>query len=634
VINDDSFHPHLLAEEYLPHDRVFLKGLSPEERLKILELEGVILEVLTGFRSGRADTPGQNEPRPNFNPDSTTLTKRYSSAAQELECGTRTIRRWCKQYYQNGLAGLRDRRTEGHRVSQWKGRALQDIIEKVSDQAGDSSTVTRRVLIGRIRRIYKADHPGAPFPSDRTLYRLTDMVSAKKGLTQQAKTRQGKARNTQGIHYTLIASRLGEYVMIDVSPWDILLRSIHHPDQPRRYRMLVALDLYHRGIVGFSLHAEEPKDVDAAFLLHDIVNPKYMMPGWPSQMRYPYVGAPESLVIDQHQLGPDVQLTAQGFVAPSSVTIDNGKIFTSRVFQDACRRLGITIIISRPYTPTDKGAVERFFGTVEREFASQFIGYVGQNTAHRGKDPPVEQLHWVDEFQDAFLNYYCSIYMRKPHDGLTHPIHPKKSLSPAEMFDIGLRTGGMIRVPLDADVYYQLLPSTTKKVTASGVSSFGLKYDHEGLSFLRGDKRKHEFSYDPRDLRYLYYRNENGVWLRLHRKPADFPHLPFTEAMLRAACSDADVNLRITGEEANERLDIIIRGMEDLTRKRKRSRPEATAASRLSRVEEDRHRTAAPLPIDSPVSAVPPLPSSIPASLTDVEFTTAADDADLTDYFS
>jgi transposase InsO family protein len=632
VVNDLTFHPYLLADEYLPPDRVFLNGLNAEERLFILEREGIVQEVLTGYRSGRADTPGQNEPRPAFHPHHTTLTSRYAAAAAELGCNARTIRRLCKRYERDGIAGLRDRRTEGHRVSRWNDAALQDAIAKVSDQAVDGSTVTRRVLIGRVRRLYRKGQTGAVLPSERTLYRHTNSVSNRKGLHLQAKSRQGKSRNQQ-MHHSLAASRLGEYVMIDASPWDVLLRGVHHPDTPRRYRMLVALDLYHRGVVGFSLHAGEPQDVDAAFLLHDIINPKHTMPGWPEQMRYPYVGAPEKLVLDEYQLGPDVKLTAQGFVAPSSVTIDNGKIFTSRLFQDACRRLGISIIIGRPYTPTDKGAVERFFGTVEREFASQFPGYVGQNAAHRGKDPAPEHLHWVDEFQDKFMAYYSTIYMRRPHDGLFHPAHPKQRLSPAEMFDIGLKTGGMIRVPLDADIYYQLLPSLTRKVTAAGVEAFGLKYDHEGLNGLRGAGQKFHFSHDPRDLRYLYHRHENGEWLRLVRKPSSFPDLPFTEAMLRAARSVADPKLRISAEEANERLDDIIREMEDVTRQRKRTRPEVTAATRLDRAERDRHRTAAPLPVDPPSPAPPTPAAALPDSFRNVEFTSASDDLDLTDYF-
>lgn len=636
IIGDPSYYPHLRPEEYTPPNQLFLSRLTPQERMAILEKEAVVLEVLTGYRSGRPDTPAQNEPRPAFDPNSTKLTNRYAAAAEELGIGQSTIRRLCQRYRNYGLVGLHDRRTEGNRKNQ--ANSLQEIIDKVSYKAQDGSTVNRKVHIRRIVRAYQDQYPKLKLPSERTLYRLTDVPARRHGFSKEAKTRQSKANSPQTMHHQVVASRLGEYVMIDASHWDIMLRGVYHPDEPRRYRMLVAFDLYHRGIVSFSMHADEPQAVDAVYLLHDTLNPKHMMPGWPQDMRYPYIGVPEKVVLEQYALGPNMQLTAQGFVAPSSVTIDNGSIFKSRLFQDACLRLNISIIISRPYTPTDKGAVERFFNTVEGEFAAQFPGYVGRNSAHRGKAPALEELMWVDEFEQAFLHYYCTAYMRRPHSEIFHPDQPKRKFSPAEMFELGLNTGGLIRVPLDADIYYQLLPSSRHKISAAGVEKGGLRYDHPGLDSLRRDGQQHSFSYDPRDLRYLYYRTENGEWLRLHRKPARFPHLPFTSAMLRAARSEPGENLRISAEEANSRLDNIIRSLENVARQRKRSRPEATAAARLDRMQEDRERTRAPLPVDPPIpqTSIKQIPQEdpIPNSFSQIEFTKAVDDTDILELFN
>lgn len=603
VVTDPTYYPHLRPDEYTPGERHFLQTITPEERTTLLEKEACIQEILTGYRSGRADTPGRHEPRPGFDPSTTKLTDRYAAAALEMDCGVSTVRRLCRRYRDYGLVGLYDRRAAGNRKSRWDS-TLQDTISNVSRQAESRSTVTRAAHIATIRRKLQIAHPNVAMPSMRTMYRLTDAPNQQHGLEQEAKTRRSKANSPKRMHHQIVSSRLGQYVQGDISPWDILLRSIHHPHEGRRYRLLVFLDHYHRGIVGFSLHAGEPKDVDVVYLLHDILNPKYMMPNWPADMRYPYIGAPENIVLDEHALGPDMQLTAQGFVVPSNITIDNGAVFKSRLFQDACRRLGISVIISRPGTPTDKGAIERFFLTIQQEFAAQLPGYVGRNAAHRGEELPVDQLIWVDEFIEAFVRYYCTVYMKRPHEGLFHPDFPQKKLTPAEMFDVGLRTGGLIRIPLDADIYYQLLPSTERKITPEGVQKNGLKYDHPELDSLRDDGYRYSFSYDPRDLRYLYHRTESGQWLRLHRKPAQFPHLPFTAGMLRAARDASNSNLRHSPQQTSAQLDAIIRDFERQTSKQKRSRPEATAAARLDRVQADRDRTQAPLPIDPP----PPTP--------------------------
>ena len=51
------------------------------------------------------------------------------------------------------------------------------------------------------------------------------------------------------------------------------------------------------------------------------------------------------------------------------VMTDNGACYRSRAFADACRRLGIKHITTRPYTPQTNGKAERFIQTALREWA-------------------------------------------------------------------------------------------------------------------------------------------------------------------------------------------------------------------------------------------------------------------------
>jgi transposase InsO family protein len=44
--------------------------------------------------------------------------------------------------------------------------------------------------------------------------------------------------------------------------------------------------------------------------------------------------------------------------------VDHGKIYVSEHLTSVCARLGISIQPARPYTPTDKAPVERFFRTL------------------------------------------------------------------------------------------------------------------------------------------------------------------------------------------------------------------------------------------------------------------------------
>jgi transposase InsO family protein len=51
------------------------------------------------------------------------------------------------------------------------------------------------------------------------------------------------------------------------------------------------------------------------------------------------------------------------------VMTDNGSCYRSRRFRNACRRLGLKLIYTRPYTPRTNGKAERFIQTALREWA-------------------------------------------------------------------------------------------------------------------------------------------------------------------------------------------------------------------------------------------------------------------------
>jgi transposase InsO family protein len=48
---------------------------------------------------------------------------------------------------------------------------------------------------------------------------------------------------------------------------------------------------------------------------------------------------------------------------------DNGSCYRSRCFRNACRRLGLKHIFTKPYTPRTNGKAERFIQTALREWA-------------------------------------------------------------------------------------------------------------------------------------------------------------------------------------------------------------------------------------------------------------------------
>ena len=107
--------------------------------------------------------------------------------------------------------------------------------------------------------------------------------------------------------------------------------------------------------------------------------------------------------------------TAQGCAPVEAVMSDNAKCYSrSHAFRDTLIELGARHILIPPYTPRWNGKIERFFGTLEDEWAhgrvwpnsttrdralSSFIRYFNRYRPHSaaGGRPPITRVHQVRE---------------------------------------------------------------------------------------------------------------------------------------------------------------------------------------------------------------------------------------------
>ena len=124
------------------------------------------------------------------------------------------------------------------------------------------------------------------------------------------------------------------------------------------------------------------------------------------------------------------------------VMTDNGSCYRSRRFRNACRRLGLKHIFTRPYTPRTNGKAERFIQTALREW---LYGKPYPSSAQRSTDMPA-WLHWYNH--------------HRPHAGI-HAQTPASRLNKAQ-FAFAKRSGtpGPIK------------PATEARIER-GVGSFG-----------------------------------------------------------------------------------------------------------------------------------------------------------------
>jgi hypothetical protein len=266
-----------------------------------------------------------------------------------------------------------------------------------------------------------------------------------------------------------------------------------------------------------------------------------MMKGWPESARWNYVGIPESIVIEIADHAIDRGIAGIPMVHPESVLIDHGKVFVSRAFKDACRRLGVNLQLARPYTPTDKSHVERTFLTIRNNFVMNLPGYKGPDVYSRGINPEQQAYYFIDEIDEKFAEWVALWWQRRYHEGLDLPNLPHLKMSPNDMYNEGISRAGFVHVVANKSLYFELLPTVWRTIQHYGIEFQGLRYDGDVLNDYRNKespyggthKGRWPIRYDPRDQSKAYfYDHEVGEWNELRWVHSEGANRPFNEGVL------------------------------------------------------------------------------------------------------
>jgi len=88
---------------------------------------------------------------------------------------------------------------------------------------------------------------------------------------------------------------------------------------------------------------------------------------------------------------------------PALLYTDNGKIYRSQQFEFMCANIGCSLIHSKPFVPTSRGKIERFFLTVRERFLSQL---------------DMNEIKSLDALNLRFWKWLDEDYHKKPHSSL------------------------------------------------------------------------------------------------------------------------------------------------------------------------------------------------------------------------
>ncbi|RKT88112.1 Mu transposase, C-terminal [Saccharopolyspora antimicrobica] len=510
-----------------------LEDLSQEAADRAREWERHVIEVETGLPPG---SPPDATPRPEYDPAVHDLGERDAAKARELTAtgkrtSVRTIQRMRQRYRAEGLRGLVDSRSS--RTASIDGRADVRVVEAIREALAEEtsrSTGTRDRLRRRVEEIVAGRHGDGvvSMPSRATFYRLVGRLSQGQHTFGPATTRRSLANRPEGAFTATWAARPGEQVQIDTTTLDVM--AAFDDGHARRVELTAAIDVATRTICAAVLRPTGTKAVDASLLLARMLVPEPMRPGWVESLRMSASRLPHRQLADIDERME--QAAAKPVVVPETIVCDRGRVYLSETFLRACESLGISVQPAHPRTPTDKGIIERTFGSLNTLFCQHVAGYTGRDVAHRGQAVEAEAVWSMEQLQDLLDEWIIVGWQQRPHEGLRSP-DTNRVLSPNEMYAVLVSAAGYLPVMLTGEDYIELLPSTWRTINDYGIRIDRRTYDTAALNPYR---RQHsgvtaqngawEARYDPYDLSQIWVRNHHhGGWIR-----AEWTHLPMVSA--------------------------------------------------------------------------------------------------------
>ena len=322
------------------------------------------------------------------------------------------------------------------------------VCREMIGEHTDGSTPTKALVLERVTaRLAASFGEGVVPPPARTkAYEiLAELARGRNTFTGSAKGRRSIAGRPNGAYGRLVATRPGEYLLLDTTPLDVFAME---PVTLRwvRTELTVALD-------SVALRGRRPVDP-----LHDqggrrsgrgvrLVTPEGVRPDMGPEARWPYLGVPTALVLDADQLSKGCDPAGFPVLAPETLVVDHGKIYVSTLVTAVCARLGISVQPARPLTPTDKAPVERFFRTIREGLLAALPGYKGPDVYSRGVDVEAQAFFFIDELDRIVREWVASVYHRRPHEGLCVPDLPGMAMSPNDMYAYGVQRVGFMHIP-------------------------------------------------------------------------------------------------------------------------------------------------------------------------------------------
>lgn len=296
---------------------------------------------------------------------------------------------------------------------------------------------------------------------------------------------------------TVKVSSVLERIEIDHTPLDLIVIDSLTKLPLGRPWLTLATDRYSRMITGFYVSFNAPSSHGVLQCLKRSILPK---DEWLATR-------------------PEIKGKWPAYGIPELIAVDNGPDLHSDALELVCQEMGIQFLFCGAKTPQHKGAIERFFRTMNMGLIHRIPGTVFSNVDQRG-DYPAEEKAVVDMelFVLLMTKWIVDVYNVTPHRGIG-----------ARPIDRWFQS--IDRRIVELPVYPQQLEVITgipaeRTLFHYGIELFGLQYNSELLQEIRrhvGGNKKVKLKYYEDSVDFIHvFDPYSKEYLKVHAKLSEY----------------------------------------------------------------------------------------------------------------
>ena len=249
---------------------------------------------------------------------------------------------------------------------------------------------------------------------------------------------------------------------------EVIVPRVHRPQRPW---VTLIIDAFSRLIVGWALSLQPTQAEVLAALRAAVVDD-------PSR---PFGGVPEVL------------------------RVDGGLEFAAEAVEEACGAMAVLIDRTQPYSPWQKGKIERLNRTIDDTLLRSLPGWTDGPRAANGRLLGANERLELKDFVELFARWVVDYNQRRPHAGL-------RGQTPLERWNEDAHP--VERLPVE-QARWMLMAGETRVLGKGGIEFRTKIYLPDRLSGLAGVEL--DVRYMPHDLRTIELYHE-GKWLTTARR--------------------------------------------------------------------------------------------------------------------